>query len=144
MKDEKGFSLVEMAIALVVLAVIAGVVYLAAQPYVSRSAYTADGQQLEAIRGAITSFYGDQRKHPCKSPVCTTGGWTDLLPYMPKSPDTSRWNATCTDGGNLDITVSSDQVANTQAQFQNQCSTVLTDNTAKTVTCRLTTTARCP
>lgn len=144
LRSKKGFSLVEMAIALIVLSTLAGVVYLAAQPAVNRGSYTAIGQQLESLRGAITSFYGDNRKHPCKT-GCTAGGlWTDLLPYIPTAPN-SNWSATCTNGINLDVTVvASDLVSQTVTEFQKQCQTVVSDNTAKTVTCRLTTTAYCP
>ena len=153
LNNNKGFSLVEMAIALVVLAVIAGVVYLAAQPYVERSSYTAAGQQLESIRGAITSFYGDNKSHPCKQAAGTycngaaAAQWAQLTPaYLPNVPP-ATWRVACSNGASLDIiTDAADQKVKVAQQFQQQCATVITSASSSdtNVTCRLSTTPKCP
>lgn len=101
--NNKGFSLVEMAIALVILAVVAGVIYLAAQPYVAKADVQAAGQQLESFRHSLISYYADNgKKYP--------DAFSKLTPnYLPSAPSAS-YKMTCTPADGVTFTVNAGDV----------------------------------
>ena len=154
LKNKKGFSLVEMAAALAVLGIISGVVYLSTTDTILYSNSTAAGQQLEALRGAVTTYWAKNNYYyPCLTACGNLNGWDQLQNQLPSGPaqelgvDGGLWNITCVNGTRLDILYKSDNsfFNEAYASFQKQCAWLITTagTSTTTITCRLSAAPRC-
>lgn len=91
--ERGGFTLVEMAIAIVILAVIIGVVILAESGTVNSARVAAATEQLTQVRAALTEYYNVEPGYPqsLATPI--------MKNYLPAAPDASRYQYACTTGG---------------------------------------------
>ncbi|MHB8880417.1 MAG: type II secretion system protein [Thermodesulfovibrionales bacterium] len=87
--SEGGFSLAEMAIGLVILAIIIGVVIMSGMQTVKDSKSTAASQQLEAVQGAVVSYLAKYGGYPADLAVA------NMSVYLPTAPDTGKYAWTC-------------------------------------------------
>lgn len=106
LQNNKGFSLVEMAIALVVMAIMAGVIYIASAPMRTDSKLRSSTEQLQQIETATVQFETKYNGYPTSLTIAK------FLDYLPVAPDTSYWNYTCdTTSARVNFVASDDAVA---------------------------------
>ena len=86
---EKGFSLAELAIGLVILAILVGVVIMAGMQSVKNSKTVAAADQLESVQASVVSYVATQGVYPATltSPA--------IVKYLPTAPDITKYAYTC-------------------------------------------------
>jgi len=100
-RNNKGFSLVEMALAILVIAIIAAVVYLAAEPTINNSKVQGSSEQIKALQAAMTVYGAD---NGFKAPTTLT----QLVPkYLPNIPSATDYIYACTPADGATITINS-------------------------------------
>ncbi len=104
---ERGFSLAEMAIAIVVLAIIIGVVYMGAQEQIKRSKISASAQQLETVKGAMISYFAKYNGYPSDLAGTKSPGIVTFLPAAPASTYTYK----CDPVGGVTLTLATPELA---------------------------------
>jgi len=94
-KSGAGFTIIELIVVIVIIAVLSGVVMFNVSQYMSKSRDAKRISDLDNIRKAIEMYRADYGVYPlCNgSALCTsTGGygnlanWTEILPYLAKIP----------------------------------------------------------
>lgn len=111
LQNGEGFTLVEMAIALVIMAIIIGVILLGSRTTVNKSKVTASSSQLNSINGAVLSYEAQYNGYP--TDLDGSAGDTAIENYLPAPPD-SQYAYTCstTNGVQLTYTASDAGEAN--------------------------------
>jgi prepilin-type N-terminal cleavage/methylation domain-containing protein len=85
LQGNEGFTLVEMAIALVIMAIIIGVILLGSRTTVQNSKVTAASQQLETVKGAVISYEAVYNGYPDTIDGTTAPAIKNYLPAAPSS-----------------------------------------------------------
>lgn len=139
LKNEKGFSLVELLVAIIVLLTLISAVLFVSNKLIGKSEVTAATDQLNEIKKAISFYYGENKKHP-KS-------FDDLVnaKLLPISPSATEWEMSCTNLDKLTVTkVAGDIMDEVEAKFQKICESVTKDASTTKVTCVVVTKPYCP
>lgn len=98
-RESAGFTLVEMAIALVIMAIIIGVILLGSQTTVDKARVTAAVTQLKQVQGAIIEYYNVEPGYPQSLNLPAMG---QFLPVQPSSPP---YVYTCTTGATGGVSI---------------------------------------
>lgn len=98
LRREEGFTLVEMAIALVIMAIVIGVILLGSRQTVQNSKVDAASQQLSTIRGAVISYQAKYNGYP-DSGLDTPG----IQAYLP-APPSSQYVYACDTTNGVSLT----------------------------------------
>ncbi|HSM67151.1 MAG TPA: type II secretion system protein [Ilumatobacteraceae bacterium] len=85
-KQDKGFTLVELLIVIVILGILATVTVFAVRGITERSQENACDVELRALATATEAYYVDNdQTWP------TAGDWTELGDYVKSTPDSGVW-----------------------------------------------------
>jgi prepilin-type N-terminal cleavage/methylation domain-containing protein len=83
-KQDKGFTLVELLIVIVILGILATVTVFAVRGITERSQENACDVELRALATATEAYYVDNDQ-------TWPGAWTDLNEYVKSTPDDQVW-----------------------------------------------------
>jgi prepilin-type N-terminal cleavage/methylation domain-containing protein len=89
LKNEEGFSLIEMAIALIILTVMAAAVYMATEQLRTDSRIRSSHEQMAQVKTALEVFEGKFSGYP------TSLAQSAFTTYLTKAPSATEWTYVC-------------------------------------------------
>ena len=127
-KDKRGFSLVEMVMALIIVSVMAGVVSVEHMKSVRDSRRTSFVEELKTVKGAVMSFYNKNGYWPASSTFTgNTSNITSKLGAWFDGNMDDRWATRCsaTEGFTIEAhNIGADLQPLLQTDFAKICSSV--------------------
>jgi prepilin-type N-terminal cleavage/methylation domain-containing protein len=138
-KNNSGFSLVELLIAVLVLLTLISAVLFASNKLLSKSEVTAATDQLNEVKKAISFYYGENKTHPKT--------FEDLVnaKLLPIPPDANEWEMSCANLDRLTVSkVAGDLMDEVEEKFLKICESVTKDTSTTRVSCTVVTNPYCP
>jgi prepilin-type N-terminal cleavage/methylation domain-containing protein len=138
-KNNSGFSLVELLIAVLVLLTLISAVLFASNRLLSKAEVTSATDQLNEVKKAISFYYGENKKHPKT--------FDDLVNsrLLPVQPDANEWEMSCANLDKLTVTkTAGDLMDEVEEKFLKICESVTKDTGTTKVSCTVVTKPYCP